>query len=87
MYTYGVIDKKIAVDTWHELNKQQKEILREWAVTKGIGLEIVQSQTAETCDYAVLLTSSQIHMFLNERGEMVLSDDLDTLWSMLKHKL
>ena len=80
-------DTRVTVEMWHELEDRQKEVLRTWAVRKGLGLEIVQSQTAETCDYALLLTTKEAREFLLERGVTVQDGDLLALWGKIKQSV
>lgn len=85
------IQTKITVEQWHELPDEKKETVRHWAVRHGFGLDIVPSDTAETCDYAALLSTGQLKLLLGELTGNDLSpshvpDDCNALWKeILKH--
>ena len=62
-------NQKISSTQWHELDEQEKEILRQWAVKHDLGLDIIEGHIKSfdpSCDYAALLDSTQMQKFLEE---------------------
>lgn len=79
------IQQKITVKMWHELSDEKKEVIRKWAVSQNLGLDIIPSTTAETCDYAALLTIDQLKQFLADRGinKEYVPHTINEIWNQL----
>lgn len=57
---------KLTINDWHDLSEDKKETLRKWAVEHNLGLDIIPSKSAATCDYAALLSEEHLQLLLKE---------------------
>jgi hypothetical protein len=82
---------RMTLQHWHELQDEEQEYLRQWALRKGYGLEIVPSQNESfdpSCDYAALLTGAQLRLFLKEQShESTNRESIEELLQSIKQTM
>lgn len=80
-------ETKITLEQWNVLSADGKEILKSWAMEHGYELDLVPGNATTfdpVCEYAALLTKTQLTEFLLEHKQKIAKNDhFSTLWNKL----